>query len=322
MAQDSQSSEQRPYWFVGASYGGTDDRTAEFLRKGIWRNGWQNRYLNQVRSMQPGDRIAIKYTTTRKYNLPFDAGGKSVSVMGIKAVGTVRNNLEDGRNIEVDWTKVEPPREWYFYTNRRTLWQVTPGSGALPWAAEGLIDFTFAGKPQDHARFLAHWYGGEASPTPLTPWDEFIDLARQYINSGRLEEEEINYKLRVAGLLDAARQAVLSGAGDWGELLKAAIFQTYNLITYFQAYAFARWVDTRTSEALTALKALWDPADQSINDRIREFNRLSPMDEVRGTGTRTNVIATLLMGLDAKLYPPFRSQVVGQDLQSLGLSAA
>ena len=33
MALTPEPSEQRPYWFVGASYGGTDDRTAEFLRK-------------------------------------------------------------------------------------------------------------------------------------------------------------------------------------------------------------------------------------------------------------------------------------------------
>ena len=109
------SSEQRPYWFVGAAYGGTDDRTAEFLKQGIWRNGWQNRHLDQVRSMQPGDRIAIKYSTTRKHNLPFDAGGRNVSVMGIKAVGTVTNNLGDGRTVGVDWTPVDPPRVWYFW---------------------------------------------------------------------------------------------------------------------------------------------------------------------------------------------------------------
>ena len=113
----------------------------------------------RVRSMQPGDRIAIKYSTTRKHNLPFDAGGRSVSVMGIKAIGTVTNNLEDGRTVGVDWTPVDPPREWYFYTHRGTVWRVIPGSGTLPWAAEGLIRFAFEGRPQDYDRFLAYWYG-------------------------------------------------------------------------------------------------------------------------------------------------------------------
>ena len=117
MTEDHERQESRPYWFVGASYGGADDQTAKFLSEGIWRNGWQNRYLEVVKSMQPGDGIAIKYSATRKHNLPFDAGGRTVSVMGIKAIGTVTENLEDGRNVRVDWTAVTPPREWYFYTS-------------------------------------------------------------------------------------------------------------------------------------------------------------------------------------------------------------
>ena len=300
-------SEQRPYWFVGAVYGGTDDRSAEFLREGHWRNGWQNRHLERVKSMQPGDRIAIKYTTTRKHNLPFDAGGRSVSVMGIKAVGTVTNNLGDGRTVGVDWIPVDPPREWYFYTNRRTVWQIIPGSGALPWAAEGLIGFAFEGKPQDYDRFLTHWYSGEASPTPSTPWDEFIKLAGQYVDSGRLDEEEVNYKLNVGELNAIARRAVLSGADDWSDRLKAALFGTHNLTTHFQAYAFQRWIDAHPGDALEALRVLWAPGDQSVIDRIRAFCRLLPKDELRGTGTRMNVIAILLMGLDAERYPPLRT---------------
>ena len=308
MASAPKSSEQRPYWFVGASYGGTDDRTAQFLKEGIWRNGWQNKHLDRVRSMQPGDRIAIKYSTTRKHNLPFDAGGRSISVMGIKAIGTVTNNLEDGRTVGVDWTPVDPPREWYFYTHRGTVWRVIPGSGTLPWAAEGLIRFAFEGRPQDYGRFLAYWYGGESPPTPLSPWEEFIELARQYVNSGRLDEEEVNYKLNVGEMGAIARRAVLDGADDWIDRLKAAIFGTYNLTTHFQAYSFERWVDAHPNEALGALRVLWAAGEQSVVDRIRGFSRLFPKDELRGTGTRMNVISTLLLGLDAEQFPPFRTR--------------
>ncbi len=157
MTNIPQSTEQRPYWFVGASYRGTDDQTDRFLKEGIWHNGYQSRYLELVRAMQPGDRIAIKYTATRKHDLPFDYSGKVVSVMGIKAIGTVTENLMDGRTIRVDWSPVTPPREWYFYTYRRTVWKVTPGSGTLPWAADGLISFTFQGEEQDYDRFLKVW---------------------------------------------------------------------------------------------------------------------------------------------------------------------
>ena len=213
--------------------------------------------------------------------------------------------MGDGRTVGVDWDPVGPPREWYFYTNRRTVWQVIPWSGTLPWAADGLIDFTFKGSPQDYDRFLAHWYGDEASAPPSTPWDEFIELARQYVNSGRLDEEEISYKLSVGELGATARRAVLDGADDWRELLKKAIFGTRNLTTYFQAYSFERWIDARPNGALRALRVLWAHGDQSVVDRIRGFNRLFPKDELRGTGTRMNVISILLLGLDAERYPPF-----------------
>ena len=164
MASAPEPSVQRPFWFVGASYGGTDDRTPEFLKDKIWHNGWQNRHLDQVKSMLAGDRIAIKYSTTRKHNLPFDAGGRTVSVMGIKAIGTVTNNLGDGRTVGVDWIPVDPPREWYFYTGRRTVWKVVPGLGTLPWAAEALIGFAFEDKPQDYAR---SWRIGMVMKHPL-----------------------------------------------------------------------------------------------------------------------------------------------------------
>ena len=39
--------------------------------------------------MKPGDKIAIKASFTKKYNLPFSNRGKSVSCMRLKAVGTI-----------------------------------------------------------------------------------------------------------------------------------------------------------------------------------------------------------------------------------------
>ncbi|MBE3719945.1 hypothetical protein HJ202_05540 [Vibrio parahaemolyticus] len=54
-------------WFVGASYdNGSDDQTERFLQEGIWENGYDDKYIDEVRSMKPGDRIAIKSAYTRK----------------------------------------------------------------------------------------------------------------------------------------------------------------------------------------------------------------------------------------------------------------
>ena len=41
----------RACWFVGATYGGTDDQTPRFLQEGIWENGYQDKYLDAVKSI-------------------------------------------------------------------------------------------------------------------------------------------------------------------------------------------------------------------------------------------------------------------------------
>jgi 5-methylcytosine-specific restriction protein B len=102
--------ENPSFWFVGASYGGTDDQTPRFLAEGIWESGYEDKYFDTVRAMQPGERIAIKAAYTQKHELPFDNRDQPVSVMAIKAIGTITENLGDGRHVKVDWTPLVQPR--------------------------------------------------------------------------------------------------------------------------------------------------------------------------------------------------------------------
>lgn len=167
-------------WFVGASYGGTDDQMPRFLAEGIWENGYDDKLLDVVRSMRPGERIAIKSSYTRKHGLPFDSRGRAVSVMGIKAVGTITENLNDGKRVKVDWTKVEPVREWYFYTHRATIWRVLPGE----WMNDTLIAFAFDGKPQDVDRFRNEpfWrerYGTTSPEKQRFEWTDFYEAVAE-----------------------------------------------------------------------------------------------------------------------------------------------
>lgn len=149
MTSKPDASKANAYWFVGAVYNRTEDQLPRFLKEGIWENGYQDKYLDSVKSIQVGDRIAIKSSYTRKHDLPFDNRGLTVSVMAIKAIGTVTQNLGDGRTVKVDWNHLDPQREWYFYTNRSTIWRVLPGE----WTTEALIAFAFEGKDQDIKRF-------------------------------------------------------------------------------------------------------------------------------------------------------------------------
>ena len=156
MASDPDTAGARPAWFVGAAFeGGIDDQTDRFTREGIWENGCQDQYLDEVKSIRVDDRIAIKSSYTRKHGLPFDNRGHFVSVMAIKAVGIVTMNSGDGRHLEVEWDPVDPHREWYFYTHRGTVWRVDPRDPA----SKSLIDFAFEGQDQDIDKFrnLPYW---------------------------------------------------------------------------------------------------------------------------------------------------------------------
>ncbi|MDR6685769.1 5-methylcytosine-specific restriction protein B [Arthrobacter sp. 1088] len=167
------------YWFVGAFYSDWDpqDQTARFLSQGIWENGFEDRHLDEVRSMRPGDRIAIKSAYVRRNGLPFDNQGQSVSAMAIKAFGTVTRNHGDGRRVDVDWTEFKPPREWYFFTNRSTIWRINP----IDWKRRALIDFAFENAEQDIDRFRNDVYWakrfGDHDPTPEKDftWSKFYE---------------------------------------------------------------------------------------------------------------------------------------------------
>ena len=182
----------RACWFVGATYGGTDDQTPRFLQEGIWENGYQDKYLDAVKSIQVGDRIAIKSSYTLKHDLPFDNRGQTVSVMAIKAIGTVKENLGDGRTLKVDWTPFDPPREWYFYTNRSTVWRVLPGD----WTTDALIGFTFEEKAQDINRFrnAPYWrerFGDSAVDKRRFNWTRFYEAVADKLLTFRNRRDEL-----------------------------------------------------------------------------------------------------------------------------------
>ena len=167
----------RACWFVGSSFSGTEDQTPRFVKEGIWETDHPDeKVLAKVRSIKSGDRIAIKSSYVRKNNLPFDNRGQTVSVMAIKAIGTVTENHGDGRTLKVDWRPLDPPREWYFYTHRSTVWRVLPGD----WLTDALIGFTFEEKAQDLDRFRnAPYWRDRFGDTPVEDrrfaWTRFYE---------------------------------------------------------------------------------------------------------------------------------------------------
>ncbi len=192
MSPKSEGAGSRACWFVGAAYGGTDDQTPRFLQEGIWENGCQDKYLDAVKSIQVGDRIAIKSSYTRKHALPFNNRGQTVSVMAIKATGMVKENLGDGHILKVDWKPFDPPREWYFYTNRSTVWRVLPGD----WTTDALIGFTFEEKAQDINRFrnAPYWrerFGDSAVDKRRFNWTRFYEAVADKLLTFRSRRDEL-----------------------------------------------------------------------------------------------------------------------------------
>ena len=56
---NNQNSRSKNYWFVGAFYNEEGDQTTYFIENGIWQNGYDDKYLDLVRSIQSGGKIAI-----------------------------------------------------------------------------------------------------------------------------------------------------------------------------------------------------------------------------------------------------------------------
>ena len=160
-------------WYVGAYTGdGDKHKEDEYIANGEWVNGYEDKYLDIVNSVKVGDKIAIKSSYTQKNDLPFDVNGQTVSVMEIKAIGTVTENVGDGRTLKVDWKKFDVPKKWYFYTGRITIWKVERTQNNE--LANALLNFTFGNKEQDYNLFLNHNYwknkyglndGGDSKPT-------------------------------------------------------------------------------------------------------------------------------------------------------------
>lgn len=161
-------------------------QTPRFWPDGVWQNGSEDKFAEQVRAMKPGDRIAIKATFARKHGPPFDNKGKMVSAMKIKAIGTVTSSHGDGPTVDVAWDALANPRESYFYTYRTTITRARVEDEVL---ARRLVAFTFDGAPQDYAFFMGQPYwrdrfmaadaatlGGESSDEDTETLDEFEEV--------------------------------------------------------------------------------------------------------------------------------------------------
>ena len=124
------NSEQNNYFFVGTKFG-DDDYLEYFMKEGKWELGWHNNEENKqyqimlklFNKIKPGDVLFAKSTYVKKKNVPFvKKDDLKVSVMKIRGMATVKEVLDDGHTIIVDWKKEYIEREWFFFTGQETIW--------------------------------------------------------------------------------------------------------------------------------------------------------------------------------------------------------
>ena len=153
-------------WYVGTTRndenGKSKDYSDEFIDNGIWINGWENKFIEAVKSIAVGDKIVIKSAFTQKKNLPFDNHGKTVGAMRIKATGIVTENIGDGKTIKVEWTRLDPFKTWYgLGVLREAIHHVDADDGYLK---KQLLAFTFGKSEQDYS-LCEEMYRDDIDPT-------------------------------------------------------------------------------------------------------------------------------------------------------------
>ena len=165
--------------------------------------------------------------------------------------------------------------------------------------SHGSRDYFF----HEHPAIRAQW-DDKYKPNP---WDESVRRAQAYVDSGKLETEEIKYKVEAGCKLDAVRQPVLDNASNWPEKLKRALEPIKGNPIHWQGVDnLNKWCAGDSGEALRALAAIWTQDHSSVFERISAFSEQLPTSVISGAGSRMNVASGLLMGLDVYKYPPFQ----------------
>ena len=147
-------------------------------------------------------------------------------------------------------------------------------------------------------------------------WGEFVRRAREYHNTGKLQADEIDYKLDTGNRLAAARRAVIQGEDNWPNLVKSGIGG--NLIHHIVQAKFRDWIDEAPDDARFALQMLWEGDEDDPAERIAAFCELLPDRTASGTGSRATLASVLLMGMDVERFPPFRVTPFGKAYQQTG----
>ena len=145
----------------------------------------------------------------------------------------------------------------------------------------------------------------------------YFKHVRRYLDSGRIDREELEHKRALERDLGKMRDAVLAGKSDWADVMEKKDFSSnFNRLCGWRAADHLRkWFQESPLESRDALRQLWAAGDQSRGTddsmeetagRINAFAARMPA-ALKGAGSRMRPISVLLMALGADNYPPFKT---------------
>ena len=293
----------RGYWWVNQG----DAHRSEIEGGYLWapltsRNGRQLRHYRSMADLRVGDTV-FHYWLGQVRAISAVTESATLAPRPGERRDREREREPDGRRAFVDVAVLDDPLplndipiDWRLEENGPFNANGAIRQGYLYPLSRGFVS-SVSGR-------FAQLAGAIAPDNRPDPWDAFIESARAFVDSGRLDIEETDYKVEMGRRLAQARRAVLSRATDWRDLVKRGV--QGNLIFPVQLKRFRDWLDEEHDASLQALSALWVEGDAVASDRVRKFVALLPRAASGGSGVRTTLASVLLMGVDVRAHPPFR----------------
>jgi uncharacterized protein YhbP (UPF0306 family) len=92
IATEQKESVKKKIFLVNSNWGDVD-QMERFINESIWENGYNNKYLELVNSVNSGDLLLMKSTHSKKND----------NILRLKAYGHVVNNSANGKRLNVKW---------------------------------------------------------------------------------------------------------------------------------------------------------------------------------------------------------------------------